>query len=162
MLLLAHRPLNGKRCKFCAAERDAILAKYDREEGTMRPKDLTLANTPAERRAQLAEVFQCFDDDGSGSIDASELYYLRRNKGRDLGTWLEGGRNVTLIEKLDADGGGSVEEEEFVAYYDEVLSQKPELFLEVPHLADAVIHPRWVCARVAAVLISSWGVRSSW
>ena len=88
------------------------------------------------RHAALVRVFEAFDTDGSGEIGTEELQMLRRHESHDVGSWTSGRllacvvkrradrcacRNAKMIEKLDADGSGEVDCEEFVSYFDKVL-----------------------------------------
>jgi len=60
-------------------------------------------------KSQIKEVFDLFDADNSGVIDAEEMHYALKGLGFDLTT-----AEVTqLVDRLDKDGNGMVEFEEF-------------------------------------------------
>eukprot|EP01063_Lacrimia_lanifica_P005785 TRINITY_DN1349_c0_g3_i1.p2 TRINITY_DN1349_c0_g3~~TRINITY_DN1349_c0_g3_i1.p2 ORF type:complete len:148 (+),score=88.40 TRINITY_DN1349_c0_g3_i1:61-504(+) len=59
--------------------------------------------------SQIKEVFDLFDSDSSGVIDAEEMHYALKGLGFELSQ-----REVSqVVERLDKDGNGVVEFEEF-------------------------------------------------
>jgi len=81
------------------------------------------------RRMALMRVFKAFDADGSGTIETNELKLLRRDASHDVGSWTTG-RNRKALSKLDADGSGEVDCEEFVNYFNKILPAQPDKFEE--------------------------------
>eukprot|EP00658_Telonema_sp_P-2_P023334 TRINITY_DN19347_c0_g1_i3.p1 TRINITY_DN19347_c0_g1~~TRINITY_DN19347_c0_g1_i3.p1 ORF type:complete len:1234 (-),score=409.87 TRINITY_DN19347_c0_g1_i3:112-3777(-) len=84
------------------------------------------------RAGMLREVFKAFDIDSGGTIGSEELLALgkaRRATGQASGDWTEQ-RNARLIARMTGDQGasGEVTENEFVTYFDDVLSSSPEEF----------------------------------
>ena len=78
------------------------------EDGDMRMGDY--------RVLMLEEVFDCFDVDGSGYIEAQELLELgraRRLLGQKERLWTIG-KNEKLVRQLDTHGSGKVSKDEFV------------------------------------------------
>ena len=71
----------------------------------------------------LNKVFDQFDLDSSGSIDASELLLLgkaRRSLGQKSGAWSET-QNAQLLKRIDTDGSGLVSQSEFSSYFEHSL-----------------------------------------
>eukprot|EP00930_Biecheleria_cincta_P070323 TRINITY_DN57965_c0_g1_i1.p1 TRINITY_DN57965_c0_g1~~TRINITY_DN57965_c0_g1_i1.p1 ORF type:complete len:616 (-),score=151.25 TRINITY_DN57965_c0_g1_i1:24-1871(-) len=63
-----------------------------------------------ERLAELREVFNLFDEDGNGTLDADELALVMRSVG--LVPSMQEIKN--MIDEVDADGSGSIEWPEFL------------------------------------------------
>jgi len=82
------------------------------------------------RNAALAKVFEAFDEDGSGAVEAGELLALgkaRRKLGQKGGEWSEA-QNARLLKKMDTDGSGTIDCEEFCSYFAEALTHDEEAF----------------------------------
>ena len=74
----------------------------------------------------LNKVFDQFDLDSSGSIDASELLLLgkaRRSQRQKSGEWSEWSetQNAQLLKRIDTDGSGLVCRSEFSSYFEHSL-----------------------------------------
>eukprot|EP00656_Telonema_subtile_P039425 TRINITY_DN4452_c0_g1_i2.p1 TRINITY_DN4452_c0_g1~~TRINITY_DN4452_c0_g1_i2.p1 ORF type:complete len:587 (-),score=153.75 TRINITY_DN4452_c0_g1_i2:114-1874(-) len=83
------------------------------------------------RRAQLQNVFDVFDLDMDGFIQADELLGI----GQMLmlgqqGSWSEE-RNAALIEKMDVDKNGKIDRIEFGLHYHKALPEETKAFDEV-------------------------------
>jgi len=75
------------------------------------------------RLDRLADVFHRFDIDGEGFVCANELQELgeaRRTLGHKRGAWTKA-QNDKLMRKIDKDGDGEIELEEFTSYFHEAL-----------------------------------------
>lgn len=91
------------------------------------------------RRAQLAHVFEVFDLDGSGMIEASELLELgkaRRALGQKQGAWNERS-NARMFKNMDTSQDGSVCQTEFINYFEGFLPKRSNEFDAV--LADFLV-----------------------
>ena len=76
------------------------------------------------RRVRLEEVFEAFDEDGSGVIETNELMAMGQAMSA---TWSEE-QNVELLKRMDINKDGVVQRGEFVRYSEAVLPQaKPDL-----------------------------------
>lgn len=86
------------------------------------------------------KVFQAFDLDNSGYVEAEELQLLgqqRKTLGQKERVWTQE-RNAKLIAKMDISRDGLIDQEEFLVHFlealefenDEVFSQTMEDFLE--------------------------------
>jgi len=85
------------------------------------------------RTFMLDEVFNDFDIFGGGTVDAEELMILgqaRRSTGQKSGTWTEE-QNARLIKRMDTDGNGAIDKEEFATFFSESLPYDMEAFAEV-------------------------------
>jgi hypothetical protein len=105
---------------------------------------LSGASSPRQERreAKLAEVFRLFDLDGSGEIESQELWVLatkRRELGQKTGTWTEE-KHRRLIDDLDTNGDGRVQENEFVEAFERRLPRERAAF-------DAVIEEFTLAAK---------------
>ena len=73
-----------------------------------------------DRATELARVFLAFDLDGSGYIEASEMMALgqrrREMRGQERGSWSEA-RSSKHVARIDADGDGKLDREEFVRHW---------------------------------------------
>jgi len=102
-----------------------------------------LCETDEERREVLEKLFAAFDNDGSGSLETDELFFLRRNTHAAVGAWSEGGKNHALMKNLDADGDGEVDLEEFVNYFNGQLPSNPQSFQkDIEEFIEAAIEAR--------------------
>jgi len=78
------------------------------------------------RRDALAKVFDEFDLDGSSKVESNELFKLgtaRRTLGQKTGKWSENS-NERLITKMDKDGDGDIDREEFVTHFEQMLARE--------------------------------------
>ena len=83
-----------------------------------------------ERQQQLVAVFQEFDLDGSGVIEAGELLQLgqmRRRLGQKGGEWSEA-KNNRLIRRMDANGDGEISQDEFSTHFERALPREAREF----------------------------------
>eukprot|EP00658_Telonema_sp_P-2_P076298 TRINITY_DN6653_c0_g1_i1.p1 TRINITY_DN6653_c0_g1~~TRINITY_DN6653_c0_g1_i1.p1 ORF type:complete len:604 (+),score=126.90 TRINITY_DN6653_c0_g1_i1:162-1973(+) len=83
-----------------------------------------------ERAWALRSVFDLFDLDGSGTLEADELLQLgiaRRALGHQKGEWTPEA-NERLLQRVDKDGDGVVDREEFCRYFAEELPRDRSLF----------------------------------
>ena len=74
-----------------------------------------------------------FDLDGGGEIEIDELRKLgtaRRTLGQKSSPWTAE-KNAAYLKKMDKDGNGSVDEEEFVRWFKDALPFDPASFDEV-------------------------------
>mmetsp|Transcript_20083 Transcript_20083/g.46918 ORF Transcript_20083/g.46918 Transcript_20083/m.46918 type:complete len:775 (+) Transcript_20083:62-2386(+) len=79
--------------------------------------------TLEERQKELKEVFEMFDSDGSGSIDADELFVAMKSMGQKM---TKEEVDIMMVE-MDEDGSGSVELDEFFSMMDrKMLAQEAE------------------------------------
>lgn len=67
----------------------------------------------------LREVFDNFDQDGSGSVDARELHHAMQV----LGVRCNGNTAKKVLNKIDMDGNGSIEWAEFEKFFKKVSSK---------------------------------------
>jgi len=85
-----------------------------------------------DREALLGRVFDEFDLDGAGTIEANELLLLgkaRRKLGQKSGEWTPE-QNKRMMAKLDKDGDGECDRSEFVKYFGSALPYDPAAFKE--------------------------------
>eukprot|EP00499_Haloplacidia_sp_CaronLabIsolate_P006191 CAMPEP_0196780696 /NCGR_PEP_ID=MMETSP1104-20130614/8450_1 /TAXON_ID=33652 /ORGANISM="Cafeteria sp., Strain Caron Lab Isolate" /LENGTH=79 /DNA_ID=CAMNT_0042150911 /DNA_START=12 /DNA_END=251 /DNA_ORIENTATION=- len=66
-----------------------------------------------EQEEEIKKVFMDYDEDGSGTIDLSELQMLAS----DLGEVLSPEELVEVMRILDTDGSGVVEYAEFIEWW---------------------------------------------
>ncbi|EQC27772.1 hypothetical protein SDRG_14356 [Saprolegnia diclina VS20] len=66
-----------------------------------------------EHEQELRKVFDDYDEDGTGDIDAEELGKIAE----DLGEPLSKEELEYLIMEFDADGSGTIDWEEFIAWW---------------------------------------------
>lgn len=74
----------------------------------------------------MAKVFDMFDLDGSGKVESNELFKLgtaRRTLGQKQGKWSENS-NARLIKKMDKDGDGDIDRDEFITHFEQVLERE--------------------------------------
>lgn len=82
------------------------------------------------RRAQLVQVFDVFDLDGSGAIEPSELLDLgraRRSLGQKRGEWTEA-KNTRMLERMDVNCDGQVTQSEFIDHFEASLPSETNEF----------------------------------
>ncbi|MQL74876.1 hypothetical protein Taro_007219 [Colocasia esculenta] len=77
---------------------------------------------PATDAAELKRVFQMFDRNGDGRITQKELSDSLGN----LGIHIPDKDLVAMIEKIDANGDGCVDMDEFGALYQTIMDEKDE------------------------------------
>lgn len=85
---------------------------------------------PMTREAMLEIVFEEFDGDRSGSVDATELMSVgkaRREGGHKDVPWTEK-KTQDLLEKMDRDNDGKVSKSEFVAHFSAALPAERDEF----------------------------------
>ena len=86
------------------------------------------------REARLAQVFDAFDLDGLGVIEVEELLVLGINRkvlGQKERVWTAE-KNAKLMQRMDHDTNGQVEEDEFVGHFmEELRLESDERFVEV-------------------------------
>ena len=78
----------------------------------------------------MHQVFDGFDIDGGGQIETSELMKLgtaRRTLGHKSSAWTPE-KNQRMVTRMDKDGDGGVDRNEFVNYLDETLPRDPTEF----------------------------------
>jgi len=83
------------------------------------------------RLEELRKVFLEFDMDRSGYIEAAELLRLgqaRREMGHREGTWTEE-ENRALVTRMDTDGDGKIDQDEFMTFFEAELPRDEELFM---------------------------------
>ncbi|KAK6930570.1 EF-hand domain [Dillenia turbinata] len=71
---------------------------------------------------ELRRVFQMFDKNGDGRITKNELNYSLEN----LGIFISDKDLTQMIEKIDVNGDGCVDMEEFGALYQTIMDEKDE------------------------------------
>jgi len=81
----------------------SLMSQYGGEEGLE-------SNFTEERLAELRDVFNLFDEDGSGSLDAEELNFVLRS----VGLAPSESEVRRMIDEVDADGSGMIEWPEFL------------------------------------------------
>eukprot|EP00899_Mesostigma_viride_P002124 jgi/Mesvir1/11912/Mv00252-RA.1 len=97
-------------------------------------------HSTSKRQADLQQCFDFLDEDGSGALDAKELY----NALRDIGIRISYAEVEALVNSVDEDGSGEIEFEEFCAIMETILDRgKPSVWKRqlVPP-APAVTHGR--------------------
>jgi len=75
--------------------------------------------SPLDRAAELRKVFAAFDYDGSGAVGREELQVLgeqRKTLGQIQRVWTPE-RNARLMQRMDENGNGVIDEEEFVKHF---------------------------------------------
>ncbi|XP_011024736.1 PREDICTED: calmodulin-like protein 3 [Populus euphratica] len=72
--------------------------------------------------AELRRVFQMFDKNGDGQITKKELSDSLRN----LGIYIPDKDLIQMIEKIDVNGDGYVDIEEFGALYQTIMDERDE------------------------------------
>lgn len=80
-----------------------LMSQYSGDEGLE-------SNFTEERLAELRDVFNLFDEDGSGSLDAEELNFVLRS----VGLAPSESEVRRMIDEVDADGSGMIEWPEFL------------------------------------------------
>lgn len=78
-------------------------------------QEIVIEAVPEEmkKRATIYEIFRKFDEDGSDSIDRNELRTLLD----ELRVPMTDDELVVLVNRLDTDGGGEIDFEEFYAWF---------------------------------------------
>lgn len=78
-----------------------------------------------DRLAVLGHVFAAFDTDGSGAVEAKELLQLgelRQQLGQVGRSWSPQ-KNLRLIQKMDKDESGCVEQHEFIRHFQAAMEE---------------------------------------
>ena len=91
------------------------------------------------RQAALKQVFAAFDLDGEGSVESHELMTLgeaRQRGGQKARKWTAE-KNAAMLRKLDTNGDGVIDMEEFVQYFDKSL---PKAKLEFDETIEEFMH----------------------
>ena len=109
---------------FAAVEAEAATSDPSAEA---EPADLAEASGLQEqqRMQALKEVFELFDLDGSGAVEATELLKLgaaRRSLGHRQGDWTED-QNNELVRQMDTNGDGVISADEFSKWFERALPQ---------------------------------------
>ncbi|XP_019708251.1 calmodulin-like protein 3 [Elaeis guineensis] len=86
------------------------------------PRVFILATPPGMDPSELKRVFQMFDRNGDGRITKKELSDSLEN----LGIYIPEGDLEAMIEKIDANGDGCVDVEEFGALYQNIMDERDE------------------------------------
>ena len=106
-----NKPKHGRKMttfdKFDELSRQISDAQKEEEMWTVKTTDINPDNQVDEK--EMRQVFDKFDTDGGGSIDAEELQNALKSMGQDL-TMDEVNK---LIEEIDVNGDGEVDFEEF-------------------------------------------------
>ncbi|RWR71957.1 calmodulin-like protein 3 [Cinnamomum micranthum f. kanehirae] len=72
--------------------------------------------------AELRRVFQMFDRNGDGRVTKHEL----TDKLQNLGIFIADNELMTMIEKIDVNGDGCVDIDEFGELYQQIMDEKDE------------------------------------
>ena len=78
----------------------------------------------------MIQVFAAFDMDGSGTIEAAELFELgkaRRKLGQKQGEWTQE-MNRKMVQRIDRDGDGLINGTEFSTFFEKALPKDPYTF----------------------------------
>jgi len=97
------------------------------------------------RIRQLKVVFRAFDLDGSGQMEPKELLVLGKQRsklGQKQRKWTEE-KNAKLIAKMDKDGDGSIDEEEFVRHFLKALRAETDCVFKQTMLDFIACVPRY-------------------
>jgi len=95
-----------------------------------------------QRRDALLGVFAAFDLDRNGTVGPDEMFQLgtmRRELGQKQGEWTRD-MNMRLFRRIDADGDGKLQREEFVQFFEKSLPVQDSEF-------RAIIRAFLDCAR---------------
>ena len=109
------------------AQKDTQALGYDDVERHFRDREVEVTR---QRLEALGEVFDVFDLDNEGKIEAKELLELgkaRRRLGQKSGEWTEE-MNNRLVTKMDINGDGLVDRDEFVDFFNKGLPYKSSKF----------------------------------
>ena len=102
----------------------------------------------AMRRAALSAVFEELDLDSSGYIEPSELMVLgtaRQSMGQKARVWTEE-KNLNLVRRMDKNGDGQIEKEEFIGHFEKALPRgQVEFERVIAQFMEAARH----CARAS-------------
>lgn len=85
------------------------------------PRSLSLVKAPMDA-AELKRVFQMFDRNGDGRITKKELSDSLEN----LGIYIPDKELAEMIEKIDVNGDGCVDIDEFGALYRSIMEERDE------------------------------------
>jgi len=99
------------------------------------PHKTPALSSSAIRSHVIGEVFDLFDLDGLGTVQADELLLLgqaRRTLGQKTGTWDEE-KNKKFMAKIDKDGSGDCDRDEFVAHFSKALPFDQDQFSTIMH-----------------------------
>ena len=80
------------------------------------------------RKHRLRGLFEIFDFDRSGAIDTSELLLVGQAMCRDQNVMWSGEQNEALMERMDANRDGVVQQVEFVEYCEKLLPRDQATF----------------------------------
>eukprot|EP00756_Hemistasia_phaeocysticola_P004415 Hpha_TRINITY_DN12794_c0_g3::TRINITY_DN12794_c0_g3_i1::g.114450::m.114450 len=98
--------------------------------------DLQTTDQTRRRKEELKELFSQYDADGSGKISQAEFEKLLPGLG--IG-WLKADVMTKISRELDLNGDGEVSFQEFIMFYDTLVSlAQPDESLQAPGL-DAVV-----------------------
>ena len=134
---LVSRALSAQRCdppsvfsNFGAqGATDQLTQEIDELARRLNGQDQNIVSL-ASRLEQLVDVFNIFDLDASGYIEAHELQQLgeaRRSLGQKSGSWTAK-RNAKLVNKLDKNGDQKIRASEFSQYFENTLPKDKALF----------------------------------
>lgn len=76
-----------------------------------------------EQREEISTAFYLFDKDGSGSIDVIEL----KDAMKALGIFMTKTEATEIMERIDKDGSGQLELDEFIALMSEIIYKRNAL-----------------------------------
>ncbi len=100
-----------------------------------------------EQVEEIKSAFELFDKDNSGSIDANEL----RDAMKALGIYLKMDQITQLIQRIDKDGSGVVEFDEFMALMAEKIVNCLSISLIVLYSPNEI--PKRSCRKLLGSLM---------
>lgn len=103
-------------------------------DGTTNTQDV-LGDMDATRRREIEKVFDHYDDDDSGTLDAEEMYNFLESLGAN--PTKESAKQ--LVDSLDDDNSGHVDKQEFLVWYhlNEQAKREPQ---SIKQAADSMFH----------------------
>ncbi|XXG44934.1 hypothetical protein AAC387_Pa02g0159 [Persea americana] len=123
-LLFPLIPKTRDLCHFSPASETSKTLQQNYQETKESPSPLSSQprSTVNMDPAELRRVFQMFDRNGDGRVTKQEL----TDKLQNLGIFIADNELMSMIEKIDVNGDGCVDIDEFGELYQQIMDEKDE------------------------------------